>query len=559
MPSRLNAPPVLSLDRGKMHHIDPSNACSLMAMWSIFSKCSETLEEGPRLENMSWRVWSRESLCVTPIDNSPPRASQIPSLSNSWSSSDSMSGARYIPVNPRRRSVSPPQEDCSSSLSKSRHLSPGALEKIVATIQDKTEIGPLSPSLEASPHFTTIPSSDKESPCNLETEPEAEPTIEAKNLQDSTDSCLSNTTTATISTQRQSEHRNSDTSVSSDGLVRSGSVVHGFSPVASSCRSRNASLHLKPAFPSKLIPQGKTALKSTAMFTLGGSSEDDESSFEQRVLSVKAPPQRSSLSQSLSKQNLVPRKSPLQPKRTSFRDVVAERRIQEDAENDEGAIASSDEEEEDDDDTDEVVESAIEDDDEDDEDDNDWEDSNSDDGRTSQEPHRFRRVDSRADLVSRRSMLTLALNKGQGGLGHAYSQPALYRSRQTSPPQGPSMANSPEDDEAMMMQTSNRPPITIPPPKSSKSLAHSPRTTRIKMLSTELTESLRRNLLLERQEKSHTANAANAFLKRSRNAQSMANLTLAGQATGGPPPVLDTRKDENWTQDNTWDYHAKGW
>ena len=386
----------------------------------------------------------------------------------------------------------------------------------------------------------------------LENDCEAEPEKEVKNLRDSTDSCLSNTTAATTSTQHQSEHRDSDTSISSDGLIRSGSVVHGFSPVVSSLHSRTISSSLKPNVPAKLIPQTKPALKSTAMFTLGGSSEDDESSFEQRVLSVRAPPQRSSLSQSLSRPNLPGGKSQLQPKRTSFRDVVAQRRIQEDAENDEGAIESSDEE----DDTDEVMESAIDEDEEEDADE-DWEDSNSDDGKTSQEqPHLFRRVDSRPDLVSRRSMLTMALNKGQGGLGHAYSQPVLFRSRQSSPPQGPSLAISPEDDEGMVMQAPNRTPIAIPPAKSSKSLAHSPRTTRIKMLSTELTESLRRNLLLERQEKSHTANA---FLKRSRNAQSMANLTQAGRATGGPAPVLDSSKEENWTVDNTWEYHSKGW
>ncbi|KIW73404.1 hypothetical protein PV04_01528 [Phialophora macrospora] len=548
MPSRLNAPPVLSLDRGKMHYIDPSNACSLMAMWSIFSKCSETLEEGPRLENLSWRVWSRESLCVTPIDN-PPHASQVPSLSSSWSSSDSLAEMKSIPVKIRHRSKSPPQHDCASSLSKSRHLSPVTLEKMVATIQEKTDLGPLSPSLQASPPFTKSFSPPKQTPPKPELEPEANREIEVKNLQDSTESCLSSTTTATMSTQRQSEHRDSDTSVSSDGLIRSGSIVHGFSPVASSCRSRTISSSLKPASPTKLIPQTKAAFKSTAMFTLGGSSEDDESSFEQRVLSVKAPPQRSSLSQSLSRQNLSGEKSQLQPKRTSFRDVVAQRRISEDAENDEGAIESSDEE----DDTDEVMESAI---DEDEEDADDWEDSNSDDGKPSQEPHLFRRVESRPDLVSRRSMLTLALHKGQGGLPHAYSQPALYRSRKSSPPQGPSMANSPEDEDGMVMQSSNRPPIAVPPPRSSKSLAHSPRTTRIHMLSTELTESLRRNLLLERQEKSHTANA---FLKRSRNAQSMANLTNIGRATGGPAPVLDTSRDENWTVDNTWEYHTTGW
>ncbi|KIW95905.1 uncharacterized protein Z519_02971 [Cladophialophora bantiana CBS 173.52] len=555
MPPR-KIPHVLYLDRGKMHHIDPSNACSLMAMWSMFSKCSETLDEGPRLENLSWRIWSRESLCVTPIDSSPPRASQVPSLSNSWSSNDSLSEGRCspAPARSRYRSRSPPQDDCSSSLSKSRHLSPLTLEKIVASIQDKTDLCPLSPSLEASRPFTKVPILREQTSGKQANEAEAQPRTGMKNLQDSTDSCLSNTTTTTLSTARQSEHRDSDTSVSSDGLIPSGSVVHGFSPVASSCRSRTTSSGMKTLAPSKLIPQAKGALKSTAMFTLGGSSEDDESSFEQRVLSVKAPPQRSSLSQSLSKQNLSERKSDLPPKRTSFRDVVAERRIQEDAENDEGAIASSDEE----DDTDEVVESAI---DEDEEDGDDWEDSTSDDGKAVQEPHLFRRVDSRSVLPSRRSMLTLALNKGRAGLAHAYSQPTLHRPRQTSPPQGPSYANSPDEEDGMMMQTSNRPPIAIPPPKSSsKPVAHSPRTTRRNMLSTELTESLRKNLLWERQQKSQTVNA---FLKRSRNAQSMANLSCAAQA-GGPPvlpaaPVVDSSKDDAWTFDNTWEYHTKGW
>lgn len=297
------------------------------------------------------------------------------------------------------------------------------------------------------------------------------------------------------------------------------------------------------------------------MFTLGGSSEDDESSFEQRVLSVRPAHQKSSLSQSLSKQNLsngTNGTNGLQSKRTSFRDVVAQRRIQEDAENDEGAIASSDEEE----DTDEVVESAI-DEDEEEEDGDEWEDSNSDDGKPSQEPHLFRRVDSRPDLVSRRSMLTLALNKGQ--LNYAYSQPSLLRSRQPSPPHKDSMAASPDEEDGMMMHTSSRRPIAIPPPNpTSKSVAHSPRTTRRNMLSTELTESLRKNLLWERQQKSQTANA---FLKRSRNAQSMANLqyhhnTAPSTGPTQPPPAApETSKNNSWNHyfDNTWEYNTKGW
>lgn len=538
-----------------MHQIDPANACSLMAMWSIFSKCSETLKDGPRLENMSWRVWSRESLCVPPSDSLPARSSGLPSLSNSYSSDDSLSERAASPVDSSCRSRSFGHEDCASSLSRSRHLTPHTLERIVVSIQEKAALGPLSPSLEAS--LTALPSSshhNSPSPLPLH----AEPSVPLDHLQNSTDSCFSATTNATADTARQSEHRNSDTSVSSsDGLIRSGSVVHGFSPVASSFRKPSSSgIQVHPS--SKLIPNKGRTLKP-AMFTLGGSSEDDDSSFEQRVMSVRPPPQKSSLSQSFSKNNLKVDGNPnsaLQPKRTSFRDVVAQRRIQEDAENDEGAIESSDEEDE----SDDVVESAI---DEEDEDDPDWEDSNSDDGKPAQENHMFRRVESRPDLVSRRSMLTLALNKGQGRLNHAFSQPALRHSRPASP-QESSLAASPEDDDdGMVMQTRPRAPIAIPPPKSSgNSVAHSPRTTRRNMLSTELTESLRKNLLWERQQKSQ---AANAFLKRSRNAQSMANLqahTAPPLGPAQPPlPATETSKNNSWNHyfDNPWEYHAKGW
>ncbi|EXJ89550.1 hypothetical protein A1O3_02617 [Capronia epimyces CBS 606.96] len=545
MPSRLSAP-VLSLDAGKMHEIDPSNACSLMAMWSIFAKCSESLKDGPRLENMSWRVWSRESLCVTSIDLSPARSSQVPSLSNSFSSDDSVSEKDSCRSNSRSRSFD--ADDSDRSLSKSRHLTPLTLEKIVVTIQEKTELCPLSPSIEAS--LPTLPTTSQLGP---QPGPNFEPTTEAepKHIRDSTESCISNTTTATTSTARQSDHRDSDTSVSSDGLIRSQSIVHGFSPVTSSFR-KTASI-VQPTPPSKLIPKARASIKP-AMFTLGGSSEDDESSFEQRVLTHRPPPQKSSLSQSLSKPKLANGSTDrLQPKRTSFRDIIAARRIQEDAENDEGAIASSDEDE----DTDEAIESAIDE----DEDGDEWEDSNSDDGRTVQEPNLFRRVESRPDLVSRRSMLTLALHKGQGWGNHAYSQPVLHRPGVTSP-RRKSVAASPEEEDGMMMQTSKRPPIAIPPPKApSKAMAHSPRTTRRNMLATELTESLRKNLLWERQQKSQTANA---FLKRSRNAQSMANLQSHSTSTGGPaqpPAPQETSKNNSWNHyfDNPWEYHAKGW
>ncbi|KAI9876863.1 MAG: hypothetical protein M1823_007199, partial [Watsoniomyces obsoletus] len=134
------------------------------------------------------------------------------------------------------------------------------------------------------------------------------------------------------------------------------------------------------------------------MFQLGASSEDDESSFEAKIQSFQRPHQRSSLSQSLTRQQLP---KGLDKKKASFRDIVEQRRIHSDAENDEGAIASSDDEED---------ESAIEE--EDDDDDGLWEDSPSEDDKPDvPQNYEFRRVDSRPELVSRPSVLSMALDQ----------------------------------------------------------------------------------------------------------------------------------------------------
>merc|ERR1711977_251152 len=102
----------------------------------------------------------------------------------------------------------------------------------------------------------------------------------------------------------------------------------------------------------------------------------------------------------------------------------------------------------------------------------------------------------------------------------------------------------------IIMTTSN----THPPQQP----ALSPRTTRRNMLSTELTESLRKNLLWERQQKSQTVNA---FLKRNRNAQSMANLQGAVKQPPLAPKQPEHRSNNSWNQefDNPWEFNAKGW
>jgi hypothetical protein len=228
---------------------------------------------------------------------------------------------------------------------------------------------------------------------------------------------------------------------------------------------------------------------------------------------------------------------------------------------------------------DEVSESAIEDD-----EDSDWEDSITESGTASidERPEMFQRVDSRPNLVSRRSLLTMMMHQPakMNMNGNAFrSSPALQRSRLTSP-NGPSIPTSPpeNDEESLTMRGPDVPrskPIGMKTPGPG-SVAHSPRTTRRNMLATELTESLRRHLLWERQQKSATANA----FKRRHTTHDMKNLQEypgpkgPHQAPGGGPSGTadtnaanqaskDLAKNGSWTNYATdfgpWEYHVKGW
>jgi len=230
--------------------------------------------------------------------------------------------------------------------------------------------------------------------------------------------------------------------------------------------------------------------------------------------------------------------------------------------------------EDDDTECDDVDESAIDD----DEDDSDWEDSDEVSGKSSiDDKTYFKRVDSTAQLVSRRSLITLGLEatERQRRLGNPASQStsALHRSR--GPQAGQCTMGSPNDsDESpLMMKRGSRvnqlkpireiprtgaQPIVAPPAQNHFPAALSPRTTRRHMLATELTESLRRHLLWERQQKSSTANAV---LKRRHTSHDVANLKQYPEKA-----YMDKSEDANsssWNQYFTKEafngYHSKGW
>ncbi|KAF4973022.1 hypothetical protein FSARC_599 [Fusarium sarcochroum] len=218
-----------------------------------------------------------------------------------------------------------------------------------------------------------------------------------------------------------------------------------------------------------------------------------------------------------------------------------------------------------------IDEGAIDDDD----DSSDWEDSMDESGKSSMIDDVFHRVDIKPGLSSHRSLVTLMLARTDRvhDIGNHASQstPAVPR---FGVAHGTSLCSSPNDpDEAPLIMKgmrgpglklihevprSNAQPVMIGPNYIQSQAVLSPRTTRRNMLATELTESLRRHLLWERQQKSSTANAV---LKRRHTSHDVASLKQY-------PEKPCMKKSENvnasdWNQyfskEALGGYHSKRW
>ncbi|KAF9443446.1 DUF1752-domain-containing protein, partial [Macrolepiota fuliginosa MF-IS2] len=49
--------PVLAVAADVVRHLEGEEA--LPRLWTLFTKCKESLKDGRRLENISWRLWYR--------------------------------------------------------------------------------------------------------------------------------------------------------------------------------------------------------------------------------------------------------------------------------------------------------------------------------------------------------------------------------------------------------------------------------------------------------------------------------------------------------------------
>ena len=529
------------------------------------------MEEGRRYENLSWRLWNRETFCcesqipasaapnaahdhhnaITTTTTNPsvrtrrrptharPESDDLPELSASVDSAVSdrdegdedaatagagtVTGSCSAPLDIEQPRIRRLDSFESRSRGREKHITSFRLERMFTTIKETKDLEPLSFSSTTHPIPTT--------------------------------SSRSTDTTPRPASQHISVVTPS-IELSSAGSKRGVERAPGSPcPDASSRQSP-----LEPSsMTSDLTPVRDDQRKKTNVFMLGASSGEDESSLEEHMRpSPVAPPHRSSLSDGL--------KQPISHKKqTSFKEEVATRTISERAPHDDDSVFTEDDED-DEEDEDVVSESAI-----DDDDSSDW-DSVTESGRSSvDEKPLFQRVDSKLTLTSRRSLLTNLLHQPQRAAAFAQaaaqSTSALHRSR-TSSPNGPSMAASPEDEDEDEEEGGSTLEMRVPGITRSKPIimttsnSHppslSPRTTRRNMLATELTESLRKHLLWERQQK-HTT--ASAVLKRRHTAHDMANLHDYPNERHG----LTSREA---SKNNSWnhyfdlglgEYHQKGW
>lgn len=197
--------------------------------------------------------------------------------------------------------------------------------------------------------------------------------------------------------------------------------------------------------------------------------------------------------------------------------------------------------------------------DEDDDIDGDWEDDDDTESNMSariDEKEWFQPVEPPRNQFPRRSLLTKLI----------HDNPTIRNSR-TSSPDGllgtsPTEGNVPEAFQSQMQ--ASRAKYIITTTSNTHSLALSPRTTRRNMVFGELTESIRKNLLWERQDKKPTL--AKSSLTRRYTSNDVKNLKVFMCDTQSGP-YFDPRKEAS-RKANSWNYyfdidlnayHETGW
>ncbi|KIW04410.1 uncharacterized protein PV09_04686 [Verruconis gallopava] len=557
---------LLNLDEKSIEAIDTRNVIDLHGLWSVFHKCADALENGKRLENLSWRLFSREAFCCAPDlslpsdrglhskRNTTSSLDRVPDLSSSVDSHSSSEGlessSRALPTSARPELIR--KAVMEGGARKEKHITPVDLEKIVVSIKSRQDLAPLSPLPPALvPSAPAVHTTHETAQHEQVSKPDSTPQPDVAPAK-ATSQYVLDSSTSTVATDGFSDMSPPLAGSETTGTdVSATSIVRGFSKDHISCSARSHSQLLPTPTPSGSILKNSATYRSQApqqpkkkgaTFHLGSSSGEFESSFESSYMHG-----RSSLSEGLRRSK----------KTTSFNDQVST--LEDESRPKYQDTAVFDDSDEDDDE--EQSSSAIEEDDGED----DWEDDDEQSASSSvQERELFQRVDSKPNLVSRRSLLTSMMHEKDraAALQNAASRstPAIRRSRTTSP-NGP-LNSSQHTSITQGLEASRARPIVMTA-SNTHPPALSPRTTRRNMLSTELTESLRKHILWDRQVNRSTTNAA---LKRRHTAQDMTKIRhFPGEnhpqtfMASKVPQSVKSSWNNNYFDSGLQEYHQKGW
>lgn len=518
MPSRLTSP-IIAVNLNQVVGVDPSDVNNLFSMWTIFSKCAESLENGRRLENLSWRLWNRETFCCDdghvptppPATNnvalrpiirkpisSPPKPAAAPAKSSDFTDLPELSSS--VDSAPSDDELSKLRPNPNLYRGREKHMTRYNLAKMLKDINHNQSASPEWMSIQRKHGFPK----DEDNHSILSQSPDEE--------------CESRSTHSSDSTDTTRSTRSIETAHTSHSAGSTHSVVRGFSPsrVSSSCRSAGNLSSAVSTTPNMPLPAKKPSpalKKSKRVFYIGSSSSSDddmEDSYNSRYRSGSA------------------------EKRTKFVEEVSTRTVYDDD-------MSSDDEL--------ICDSILEEDDDDLDDHEEWE-SSTESGMTTEDEgsSMFKRVESRPQLASRRSLLSTMLHEPQRA---AAIVAAATRST-------PSRRSIKEPFHSSIKEEAEFPgskPINTNASHGLSTL-FSPRTTRRNMLATELTESLRKHLLWERQQKNTTASA---HLKRRHTAADVTKLVEYPQSRGKGCASKNNSWNNAFFNQGQYEYHAAGW
>ncbi|KAI8140499.1 hypothetical protein BJV82DRAFT_622825 [Fennellomyces sp. T-0311] len=149
--------PVVSLAVPNIHKLNEITSDDLSCMWTVFTKCKDNLENGRRLENLSWRLWYRESL-IEKAQEQHVRT-PIPIQSNN-------NDTDYF-------SYASSESSCESSLQTPpslKHMSPSSFKRMISSLNNPIEKQQQQP-IQLLPTPTPTP------PASVAPQPKAQPVV----------------------------------------------------------------------------------------------------------------------------------------------------------------------------------------------------------------------------------------------------------------------------------------------------------------------------------------------------------------------------------------------